>query len=109
MPISELFATIFISGIFLNKLIIKKLNFNRKESINFIFTGFKPLLVIIIFDLMLTYLLPHQKGLKSFIQHTFIIGIINILLILIVSRDVKEIAISLINKFKRKSNGKIYY
>jgi len=109
LPISELFVTIFISGIFLNNLITKKLNFIRNEAIKFIFTGFMPLLVIIIFDLLWIYLCPQPDNLKSFLINAIIIGLISILLILILSRDVKEIAKTLFTKLKRKPNAKIYY
>ena len=104
LPIAELFATILISGFYLNKLIVSKLCLNRKEAVKFIFSGLNFFVILSIFNTFWIIFFPNPHNLQSFILNASLIGMINFLIILFVSSDFKELFFGFITKLNNRSN-----
>ena len=101
MPIAELFSTIFISGYFLNKLISKKLEFKKNDVLKFVFSGLTTLLIIIVFNLFWIRFVPAAKNWINFSLYSFYLGIINLIIIIISSKEAKELFINFLINFKK--------
>jgi len=105
LPIAEIIATILISGFFLNKLIIHELVLNNKESQDFAFSGFKFILLIVLFDMFWISMFPQPYNIQTFLINFLLICIISFSIIIIFSSDIRQIFFSLISKFIKKSNA----
>jgi O-antigen/teichoic acid export membrane protein len=105
IPTAEILCSVLISGIFLNRLIIKKLFFHRMEAFEFIFSGYKFVISILIFNFMWIKISNPPDTLLSFLFSAALIVLLNSILTIIVSSNLRMVILSLINNLNRKSNA----
>jgi O-antigen/teichoic acid export membrane protein len=91
LPIAEFFTTVSILGYFLNKLILDKLELNGREIINFIFSGVRALIIILILMFLWKLILPIFKNWISFILILAAISLINGVILVFFFKDVRDL------------------
>lgn len=99
LPIAEFLSTTFLIGYFLNKLMISKIGLKGKEMLNFVFSGGSLLLVVFSLSFIMIYFLPTINSWILFVAYSGLIALLNSIVILIFSKEVKETALKLFSRF----------
>ncbi len=102
LPLAELFSTLLLLGYFLNMLIIKKLDLDKIESKRFFLSGLKLFFIMFSIAIPIIYLVPKVENWYYFIAFGLLLSLINGILILIFSKQIREIVLKLINKLNLK-------
>lgn len=102
LPLAELFSTLLLLGYFLNRLIIKKLELDNIELKRFILSGLKLFVIMFSITIPIIYLLPKIENWYHFIAIGLEISLINGILVLIFSKQIRKIVLKLI-QFKSNS------
>jgi len=102
IPISEFLSITFLSGYLLNKLIIKKLNLNHKEAIQFIFSGTLVVSLSFILAFIWQFYFTNALNWKIFISQSILFFSITALTSIIITKDTRNILFNLINYNKLK-------
>lgn len=102
LPLAELFSSLLLLGYFLNRLIIKKLELNNIESKRFILSGLKLFSILFSIAIPIIYLLPKVENWCYFIVFGLMISLIYGILILVFSKQIREISLKTISKLNLK-------
>lgn len=100
IPIAEIAASLFVSGYFLHKLIIKKLKMTSKEIMGFAFNGGYIFILTFCAALLWNIYIPIAHNWKSFIEQAILISAINGVLIFLFSKGIRITAAHLFNRLK---------
>lgn len=102
IPLAELFSVVFISGIFVNKLFIKTMNFTKKEIFKILLDGLPDFSLFMFLGFCLNYYLPIPLTLFSFfLQATIMIFILGVLTI-ICHKGIRNFIFRLVEKYQKK-------
>ena len=100
LPIAEIFSALFVSGVFLNKLIVNKLMFDRKETISFIFSGIKPIILILLINSLVVHFCQWSITWPGFIFEATSLTIGYIIILFLATIEVRRFVIPYLRKFK---------
>lgn len=99
LPLAEFLSTIFLTGYFLNKLMISKIELKGKEILSFVFSGSSILFVIFSISFIWIYFLPKINSWVLFVAYSLLTALIYGMVILIFSKEAKEIVSKIFPRF----------
>lgn len=104
LPIAEFLSTTILIGYFLNKLIIEKLEIEKKDVLSFIFSGSSFMLIISFVVLIWFMVLPKINSWLLFALFALLVGLINGMIFIITSNTLREFIYKIFLKKFRKFN-----
>jgi O-antigen/teichoic acid export membrane protein len=99
LPIAEFLSTTFLTGYFLNKLLIGKIELKGKEKLNFIFSGSTLFVIVFLISFIWIYFLTKINNWFLFVAYSVLIAFLNGIIILIFSKKVREMTLKLFSRF----------
>ncbi|GGA63293.1 hypothetical protein GCM10008015_00220 [Flavobacterium palustre] len=109
LPIAEFLSTTILYGYFINKLLVNKIELRGKEILEFVFSGSTLFFIVFSISFLWIYFLPKIDNWLSFAVFSGLIGISNVVLIVIFSKEIKEMFLKVLSKLNfikyKKLNG----
>jgi O-antigen/teichoic acid export membrane protein len=102
IPFAELVSTVFLSGYFLNRLIITKLKLNSNEAIQFIFCGMLVACITFVAAFFWQLYFPVAKNWKILIAQSIMFVFIGAIISLLASQNSRKVFSGLIRFINRK-------
>jgi O-antigen/teichoic acid export membrane protein len=107
IPIAEMLSSIILLGYFINKLIINKLDLDRKEAVKFIFSGSLVMCILFAFSLVWQFYFSVPKNWSVFIGLAFLYITIITVIVFSLTKEIRSIFYNVIAFIKIKKQGLI--